>query len=315
MNSFGVTLPLAITLFLSGYAFSAEYFDELTVEMGDELDTEFVALKMFRQNIVGKSDEEIAAMLDKNGDGVLSKEELKQDLVDMTDVAFDEVDIDELNLVWDSLVGPKETIDMKGGSDMGEYLDEFTLEMGDELDTEILALKDLRQNIVGKSDEEVAAMMDKNGDGVLSKEELKQGLIDLTGVGMDEVDMDLLNLGWDSLVGPKEIIDMKSGSDMGEYLDEFTLEMGDELDTEILALKNLRQNIVGKSDEEVAAMMDKNGDGVLSKEELKQGLIDLTGVGMDEVDMDLLNLVWDSLVGPKGTIEEYNYDEDYYGNE
>merc|ERR1712135_199190 len=143
----------------------------------------------------------------------------------------------------------------------------------------------------------------------------KQDLVDMTDVAFDEVDIDELNLVWDSLVGPKETIDMKGGSDMGEYLDELTMNMGDELDTEILALKNLRQNIVGKSDEEVAAMMDKNGDGVLSKEELKQGLIDLTGVGMDEVDMDLLNLVWDSLVGPKGTIEEYNYDEDYYGNE
>merc|ERR1719187_2028115 len=123
--------------------------------------------------------------------------------------------MDLLNLGWDSLVGPKETIDMKGGSDMGEYLDEFTLEMGDELDTEILALKDLRQNIVGKSDEEIAAMLDKNGDGVLSKEELKQDLVDMTDVAFDEVDNDELNLGWDSLVGPKETIDMKGGSDMG----------------------------------------------------------------------------------------------------
>merc|ERR1712135_100193 len=141
----------------------------------------------------------------------------KQDLVDMTDVAFDEVDIDELNLVWDSLVGPKETIDMKGGSDMGEYLDELTMDMGDELDTEILALKNLRQNIVGKSDEEVAAMMDKNGDGVLSKEELKQDLVHMTDVAFDEVDIDELNLVWDSLVGPKETIDIEGSSDLGEY--------------------------------------------------------------------------------------------------
>merc|ERR1712135_215825 len=110
-----------------------------------------------------------------------SKEELKQDLVDMTDVAFDEVD------------------------------------MGDELDTEILALKNLRQNIVGKSDEEVAAMMDKNGDGVLSKEELKQDLVDMTDVAFDEVDIDELNLVWDSLVGPKETIDIEGSSDLGEY--------------------------------------------------------------------------------------------------
>jgi len=221
INSFGVTLPLAIILFLSGYAFSTEYFDELTMDMGDELDTEIVALKMFRQNIVGKTDKELAAMLDTNGDGVLSKDELEQGLDALTEVVLDEDDMDEVfNQVWDSLVGPKETIDIEGGSDMVEYLDELTMDMGDELDTEIVALKNLRQNIVGKSDEEVAAMMDKNGDGVLSKEELKQGLIDLTGVGMDEVDMDLLNLVWDSLVGPKGTIDESYEDDEDNHVDD-----------------------------------------------------------------------------------------------
>jgi len=231
INSFGVTLPLAIILFLSGYAFSTEYFDELTMDMGDELDTEIVALKMLRQNIVGKTDKELAAMLDTNGDGVLSKDELEQGLDALTEVVLDEVDMDDVfNQVWDSLVGPKETIDIEGGSDMVEYLDELTMDMGDELDTEIVALKNLRQNIVGKSDEEVAAMMDKNGDGVLSKEELKQGLIDLTGVGMDEVDMDLLNLVWDSLVGPKGTIDESHEDDEDDHVDDEDNHVDDEHD-------------------------------------------------------------------------------------
>merc|ERR1712133_67083 len=68
-------------------------------------------------------------------------------------------------------------------------------------------------------------------------------------------------------------------------------------------LQNVRQKLVGKSDQGIASIMDKNGDGDLTKEKVKQGLVDLTEVELEEISNAEIDLLWDRLVGSTGVID------------
>ena len=103
---FEATLSLAIILFFSGYAYGTDY-------IGSEVDSEVVGLQNIRRKIEGKSDQEVGAMMDTNGDGKLTKGELKQGLADLSEVELDAIESDEVNLAWDILMDPSETIDLQ----------------------------------------------------------------------------------------------------------------------------------------------------------------------------------------------------------
>ena len=63
----------------------------------------------------------------------------------------------------------------------------------------------------GKSDLEVAAMMDTNGDGELTKDELKHGVVDLKGIALDKITSDEIDLVWDTVLGSTAVIDLQGG--------------------------------------------------------------------------------------------------------
>merc|ERR1712212_205353 len=110
MNKFvGLILPAAFILILLGFTNANEEIDNI-------LEEELEVLKLVKQKLAGKSDAELAAMMDQNGDGKLTKNELKEGLVDLTGNAeLDDIANDELDLLWSHLADSNGVIDLSGG--------------------------------------------------------------------------------------------------------------------------------------------------------------------------------------------------------
>merc|ERR1719153_1917286 len=86
-------------------------------------------------------------------------------------------------------------------------------------------------------------------------------------------------------------------------------QIADGVEEQIALLQKIGQKIAGKSDLEVAAMMDTNGDGKLAKDELKQGVVDLRGTELDGIASEEIDMVWENLLGSEDVVDLQDEDE------
>jgi len=67
------------------------------------------------------------------------------------------------------------------------------------------------------------------------------------------------------------------------------------IDSEIEQLQQVRDKLEGKSVEELVAMIDTNGDGRVTKNELKNFLVTLTGAELDDIGNAEIDVLWNKL--------------------
>jgi len=221
----------------------------------------------------GQQMRQIFEHMDKDKDGFLNKEELRQSLIEIDKQNFNEEDV-EIFLAYADTNGD-------GKIDYGEYASKLLnllLEYSPN-NSPFAALKEKWERFNNVKLREVFNHLDTDKDGVISKDELRAALIELDKDNFNEEDV--------------ELVMNNSDTNKDGVLDytEFTSKLIDSLVEYHLKWTKVHEKYATLQDQklrEAFKSIDKNGDGLITKDEFYIALKEMDPANFVEDDAEVL---------------------------